>query len=377
MNILLLSAYDTLSHNYWSESLVAQFPEHQWTVLTLPPRHFNFRVRSNPLSWLGQHALELDRPYALVVATSLVDIATLRGLVPALASTPLWVYCHENQFAYPSSGELDARAALQHELDAKMVFVYSLLAADAISFNSHWNMSSALAGIEDLFRAFPEKLDDSLLTALRDRSGVLPVPLAKLEKPAAPKGGLQREEGIPQLLWNHRWEYDKGPDYLLAFARLLQEERLPAKLHIVGRQFRRQPEAFSQIARLLESADSVVELGQYGYIESREAYFELLEQCDIVLSTALHDFQGLSVLEAVQRGCLPLLPDRLAYPEMFGEQWLYGWKDKPVESARSMLEGLKRLLVAKQLTPPSVAALEWSVLRDRYAQKLQTLTRNR
>jgi hypothetical protein len=36
-----------------------------------------------------------------------------------------------------------------------------------------------------------------------------------------------------------------------------------------------------------------------------------------VVSTALHEFQGLSVLEASQAGCLPLVPDRLCYPEMY------------------------------------------------------------
>ena len=46
------------------------------------------------------------------------------------------------------------------------------------------------------------------------------------------------------------------------------------------------------------------------------------EQCglswaDCIVSTAHHEFFGLAVVEAAAAGCLPLLPPRLAYPELF------------------------------------------------------------
>ena len=61
--------------------------------------------RGNPLSWAVSERAELERDYDLVVATSMVDLATLKGLVPSLANTPSVVYFHENQFAYPLSAE--------------------------------------------------------------------------------------------------------------------------------------------------------------------------------------------------------------------------------------------------------------------------------
>jgi hypothetical protein len=95
MRILLLSPYDTLSHQRWRKGLVAQLAEHHWTVLTLPPRWFAWRIRGNSLSWgLGERAT-LEAGYDRVIATSMTDLAALRGLVPALAGTPSLAHlCH-------------------------------------------------------------------------------------------------------------------------------------------------------------------------------------------------------------------------------------------------------------------------------------------
>lgn len=389
MKILLLSAYDALSHRYWRQGLVEQFPEIEWTVLTLPARYFRYRVRSNPLSWLADYQQTLAAKYDAVIATSMVDVATLRGLVPSLAATPLWLYCHENQFAYPAGAPKNNPVA--HDLEAKMVFIYNCLAADKISFNSHWNRDSALAGMAELLHRFPEKINPSLLDAIASKSDVLPVPLT--EKPmvltSAPVAGLNVDvdESPLRLLWNHRWEYDKGPDRLLALVSVLAASNVSVEFNIVGQQFRQMPKAFSLIEEMLEQS-STLKKGRWGYIDSASDYQQLLQQCDVVVSTALHDYQGIAILEAVQAGCIPLLPNQLVYPEIFSNDYLYAVavnKDEINQSA------INKTLIDEQLTAqniyhqlerwqqqglpevPSITCFEWHKQRDFYQKVVQSL----
>jgi len=373
MRILLLSAYDTLSHRYWRESLVEQFPEYQWTVLQLAPRYFNFRVRTNPLSWLEKVPEQLAAAYDLVIATSLVDISTLRGLVPSLAQTPLWVYCHENQFAYPSSKFQKRSEALKHDIDVKMVFLYSCLCADWISFNSDWNRSSAIQGLSDMLQAFPEKYNRQFPESLLAKSNVLPVPLGRLAGTSARNAEGNKKSTALQIVWNHRWEYDKGPEYLLAFVQVLEKQNIPVALHIVGQQFRQQPEVFITLKQFCAAQCVSVSLATFGYIESRREYECCLRDADIVLSTAVHDFQGLSVLEAVQHGCLPLLPNCLAYPEIFDECYLYHWDDDVAKCAEFAVAKLLELIDC-QLEVPDLSLYEWPALEQQYRQQMLSIS---
>jgi len=391
VKILLLSAYDALSHRYWREGLVEQFPDIEWIVLTLPARYFRYRVRSNPLSWLADKQQTLQENYDAVIATSMVDVATLRGLVPSLAATPLWLYCHENQFAYPAGAEKNNPVA--HDLEAKMVFIYNCLAADKISFNSHWNRDSALAGMAELLNRFPEKINPSLLETIASKSDVLPVPLTvrlnasedstEALHPLASStahSAFDLPTSPLRLLWNHRWEYDKGPDRLLALVNALEASGLICELNIVGQQFRQIPKAFSLIEKVLEQS-STLQKGRWGYIESASDYQQLLKQCDVVVSTALHDYQGIAILEAVQAGCVPLLPNHIVYPEIFSNEYLYavashqGLIDESLTAYNicGLLESWQQQGLPEL---PNISRFEWHKQRDCYQKGIQSLNKH-
>jgi len=365
MRILLLSAYDAASHRRWREGLVANFPEHEWRVLSLPPRFFSWRIRGNSLSWAMSERPVLEQDYDLLVATSMVDLATLRGLVPKLATMPSILYFHENQFAYPGSAHQFS------SVEPQMVTLYAALAADRLAFNSDYNRRTFLAGVTDLLGRFPDEVPDGIVDALSRRSTVVPVPLQDECFVAAITDDRDRlVDDRLHLIWNHRWEYDKGPDRLLAVVERLIERGIGFELSVLGERFRREPEAFAALRQLLDAHLNV--LRHWGFMESTDEYRDHLQTGDVVISTALHDFQGLSVLEAVAAGCVPLVPDRLCYPEWFDEGFRYpSLLDDINAEADAVADAIERLVqqkLAQQLPPPpDLNEFSWSSLAPRYA----------
>lgn len=311
------------------------FPTHQWTCLSLPPRHFAWRVRGNSLSWAFNHRQTLTDNYDLLIVTSLTDLSSLRGFVPELARMPTLVYFHENQFVYPPRPTRAASPATDatqrsNEINAQISSLYTALCADHIAFNSDWNRRSFFDGLKSLLKKLPDQVPAGLPQRLQDKSSVLAVPL-----PDHLFGGdtcnnsdtrrPRNTAGTLQLVWNHRHEYDKGPALLLAIVRQLMEQDFPFRMHLLGQRFRSEPDEFPQIRSLLAAhyAHYNMAPGIDDWLPSRADYEAVLSTSDIVLSTALHDFQGLSVLEAMTRGCVPLAPAALAYPEYVNPECLY------------------------------------------------------
>lgn len=349
MKVLLLSPYDAPSHAYWRRGLCHHLEDWDWTCLTLPARFFSWRIRGNSLTWSQEQRALLEEPYDLLIATSMTDLATLRGLVPRLAHVPTVLYFHENQFAYPASSR-------QHPgVEPQMVSLYAALAADCLLFNSRYNMTTFMAGVEQLLHKLPDAVPAGVVAQLQAKASVLPVPI---EPPSYPS--LPRNSDSVEVVWNHRWEYDKGPELLLAAIACLPAH-LPLCFHVVGQSFRRQPDEFAYIHALLKERHW---LGRWGYLAAEE-YRALLRQAHVVLSTAHHDFQGLAVLEAVAEGCLPLVPNRLAYTEWFAPRWLYS---SGADETAVLCERLQAVCQTgcDQIAPPDISALYWSTLEFSY-----------
>lgn len=384
IRVLLLSAYDAASHAYWRKSLVAQFPNYDWTVLTLPPRYFAWRLRGNSLSWAFGEREVLEQDYDLVLATSMTDLSALRGFVPKLATTPTLVYFHENQFAYPESGKEYG------SLEPKILNIYTALAADKILFNSHYNRDSFLQGVAKLLKKMPDQVPPGIVEHLTQRSQVLPVPLMdqlyNVEKNQVDSKGRQdsrdseavdiawskpatQSDNAIRIVWSARWEFDKGPDRLLAIMGELESRGINYRMAIMGERFRKIPQEFNTIEQEFSHR-----LDQFGFAETREEYLAWLSDGDIVLSTATHEFQGVAILEAVVKGCIPVLPDREVYPELFGTDYVYPHCGtdikKEAKAAVDMIIQRAEQINSGQLSAPDAQRFSWSELREKYQAEM-------
>ena len=370
MKVLLLSAYAACSHVHWQNALQTMFRHWQWRILTLPPRHFSWRVRGNALYWSMVERDTLEEDYDLLVATSMTDLATLRGLVPALARVPSVLYFHENQFDYPQTGQ-------QHNLiEAQMTSIYSALAADCIVFNSQFNHDSFMAGCAALLHRLPDHVPSEVVPRLRSRAAVLPVPFDEaVLAPVSPiwPGLSPRTSRRPlRVVWVGRFEHDKGADGLLRILRHLEAMNVEYELAMTGQQFRRSPAVFDEIQTAF--AHRLVHIG---FVPSRARYQALLQAADIVLSTAQHEFQGLAVMEAVARDCLPLVPARLVYPEIYPAYCCY--ESHPDDPEREAVSAAARIALAAQSEPvidtpvPDISAYSLQCLRPRYEQLFRSL----
>ncbi len=238
----------------------------------------------------------------LFFCSNVFDLFSAMTLVPELRDIAKVVYFHENQATYPvqTGKKRDMHYVLQ---DLKTIF-----AADLALFNSSWNMKSLQDNSRMLLDRFPDKgIDlDSLLqgnTALKVQPlGIDLQSLLTYKKEIAP--------AVPTLLWNHRWEYDKNPALLYKGLCSLQKEKVAFKLIVCGEQKKKYPDVLDQIKREFE--DEIVSWGEL----SRADYTKALQTADISLSTSDHEFFGISVCEAIAAGCVPLLPNRLSYPEL-------------------------------------------------------------
>ena len=99
-------------------------------------------------------------------------------------------------------------------------------------------------------------------------------------------------------------------------------------------------------------------------MEDRESYLAALGRHNLVLSTADQEFQGLAVQEAILRGCTPVVPDALSYPEYVPEQLRY-----------SGAAGAVELLLAAPDMTIDLDRYSWQAIGPEWIATLQELVR--
>lgn len=56
---------------------------------------------------------------------------------------------------------------------------------------------------------------------------------------------------------------------------------------------------------------------------SKDGYYDFLKRCKVVFSANKHENLGIGTFEAMTAGCIPVVPNKLSYAEMYSDQFKY------------------------------------------------------
>jgi len=338
LNILFIEPFYGGSHKAFADGF-AHYSNHKVQLFTLPARFWKWRMRGAALE--AVRSIPEPSRFDLVCAAAMLSLADLKALW-GTSCPPLIAYFHENQLNYPlAPGET-------RDFHYGFTDITTGLAADRIIFNSHYHKQAFFDELPRFIRPMPDTRPTWAIEALRGKSTVIypgievfqendsvfPRKNAKIDFSNTLPADSPHRKG-PLILWNHRWEHDKNPESFFHTLFSLAAEGLPFRLAVAGEHFTRYPEVFSKARTLL--SERIV---HFGYIENRSDYYALLHHADIVVSTAYQENFGLSIAEAVAAGCVPLLPQRLSYPELIPSEYHSACLYKSEEDLTKRLRGL-------------------------------------
>jgi len=303
--VLLLEPFYTGSHQSWAEG-VQQFSQHEIRILSLPGRHWKWRMHSGAVT-LARQFLAMDFQPDLILATDMLDVSTFLGLTRSKSvGIPTAIYFHENQITYPWSAT-DPDVSLKRDNQYGFMNYTSALVADKIFFNSNYHKNSFVNALPTFLKQFPDyqEVENIELIAEKCETLYLGVDLRRFDAFKTDK-----KMTAPLLVWNHRWEYDKNPAGFFKALFRLKKEGVAFNLAVLGERYKNSPTIFKKAQK--ELAEEIV---QFGKVKQFGEYAEWLWKGDILPVSNIQDFFGQSVVEAMYCNCMPILPKRLAYPE--------------------------------------------------------------
>jgi glycosyltransferase involved in cell wall biosynthesis len=365
VKITIVEPFCTGSHAAWAQEYAAH-SRHEVELLTLPGRNWKWRMHGGAVTLASRFLASAGVP-DLILATDMLDLTTFLALTREKSSRcRCAVYFHENQLTYPWSPD-DPDPGEQRDLHYAFINYCTALAADAVLFNSSYHQRSFLDALPQFLGRFPDHPDPASVPRIAAKSSVLPLgmELRQLDRHRPQKVAAAE---APLILWNHRWEYDKAPGSFFEALYRLADEGLDFRVAVLGESFSRSPKVFKEARQRLGAR-----VVQWGYQESFADYAGWLWRADILPVTSRQEFFGASVVQALYCGCLPLLPDRLSYPEHVpaevAEQVLYQGDEALVERLRALLDQPGR----GESLRDHVARYDWAQMAPHYDTCLEQL----
>lgn len=300
LKVLALEPYYGGSHKAFLEGWM-QHSRHEWTLLSLPPWKWKWRMRHSAITLSSQTAVRVKagEKWDIIFCSDMLNLAEYLGLAPqSIQKLPSVVYFHENQLTYP--------VAHPQEFDFHYVLtnLITALAATEVWFNSSYHQDIFLDELRDFLKRMPDYHPLEAVDDIRHKSLVRYPGIHQF-----PKRG-ERIPGPMRIVWAARWEHDKNPELFFKSLRILKARKIEFRISVIGEQFRQVPDVFNSAKQ--EFSDYI---DRWEYQQKRHDYEAALLEADVFVSTADHEFFGISVLEGVAAGAFPLVPQKLAYPE--------------------------------------------------------------
>ncbi len=340
---------------------------HTIELMTLPARFWKWRMRGAALHFI-QHINKLDE-YDVLMTSDLMSLADLRALSKGKCP-PTLVYFHENQLTYPlAPGEI-------RDYQFGFTDITSALTAEAIRFNSHYHMSSFFSALKTFIRRMPEFRPNWVIDNLTRKADVIypGVDLANRQEVDRARSA-RSADSPPLIIWNHRWEFDKNPQLFFEVLDTVLSRGVSFRLALLGENFQAVPKPFLKAKATLGHR-----ILQYGYEPDRDVYKKWLQKGTVVISTAQQENFGLAVIEAISAGCIPLLPDRLAYPEVIHQKLhhncLYTNKSDLIEKLITQLTSPDRFSGLRDELMQHVQQYDWNSVIGDYDDLLSLLANN-
>ncbi len=345
--IVAIEPFHGGSHKQLVDILQRIFRDHQkntnqeinFQLYSTPAKKWHWRARTSALYFSQEIPRFQDSTIDVLFCSSVLNLTELLGLRSDLAKAKRTiVYFHENHLVYPvksSKGERDFQYGYNQ--------ITTALAADIVVFNSLYNMNSFLDSIGAFLKLQPDYRPSTtkVRTEIEAKSKVLHFPL---DFPTFSPQKTNIDDDSPlHIVWPHRWEHDKNPEDFFETLFKLKSDGLKFRVSILGEEFQTVPPIFDKAKTIL--ADEIL---HYGRLDNRKEYEEVLATADVAVSTANHEFFGVAMMEATFFGCLPLVPNRLVYPELYpAEPCIYRTNQQLYKKLKSLC--LKPNLIREQI----------------------------
>ena len=348
-NVLVLEPWYQGSHRSWIEGWRSN-SRHTIDVVNGSDSGWRRSLITAPTRF-ADAINEAHRPIDALVASTPIDLATVLGLLDrSKRRPPTLLYMHESQIGYPPGpkGGQPYRAMIDDW--------NAITSADRVAVASRFHADLLLARMPDFADGLVDGSGTKVKSILKNLH-VLPVGVDDSGLHPITLGGPIR------VLWNHRWSHDKNPGEFVHAVTILAAEGYEFELYALGEVERGGEKAHGRLKSRL--ADRILLSGPQTY----DTYRQALRRSDLAISTARHEFFGLAIAEAITAGARPVVPDRLAYPEIvpdrFSSQFLY---------QRSLLESLRSTLALprgevhryRQETMEHISRFGWPTMAPKY-----------